>query len=120
MDNNVNIYNKGLDYAMEFGSNWLQPIQSRLSEKYINLSNDELNHFDKVCRKAMNDGHKFIYNRLAKLYEKQKKISQSHLEEEFKDFITNRYNWMSNKNISRLFSQSLYYTMKEGLNSAIK
>lgn len=51
------LLNEGLAMGMEFGTNWLQPIQKRLAKKHPQLSQAELDEYDRVCREAMNFGH---------------------------------------------------------------
>ena len=52
-----NILNEGVSLAMEFGKNWLQPIQKRLSKKYPKLSTTELDEYNTKCQSAMKLGH---------------------------------------------------------------
>jgi len=114
------ILNKGLEFAMEFGSNWLQSIHTRLSKKYKQLSKEKLDYYNDFCRMTMDEGHRFINESLCKLHDDNKSITQQKLKEDFNSFMLGKYNWINNQNLKHLFSQSLYYTWKEGLNDIIK
>lgn len=50
----VDVLNSGLDFAMEFGKDWLRPIQERLRAKFSDLTPSELDAYDRACREAMN------------------------------------------------------------------
>jgi tRNA isopentenyl-2-thiomethyl-A-37 hydroxylase MiaE len=54
------ILNQGMELAMEFGKNWLMPIQDRLGKKHKRLNREELDHYEKVCRKALEYGIKQV------------------------------------------------------------
>ena len=45
--------NAGLELAMEFGQDWLKPIQSRLALEHPQLSAAEPDEADALCRRAM-------------------------------------------------------------------
>jgi hypothetical protein len=100
------ILNDGIDYAMEFGSNWLQPIQSRLLKLYPELSESELDNFNTKCKTAMTAGHYQVYVLAEEL---GKEVS-------FDLFLTNyskSYPWVNEKNLKHLFSQGMYYAWKD-------
>ena len=113
------ILNLGLKYAMEFGTNWLQPIQSRLSQKVPNLTKTELDRFDQTCRSAMETGHNFIYERLSKLSDDQQTIESNQLTKEFEGLLKEKFFWISRSNLKSLLSQSIYYAWKDGLEKTI-
>lgn len=106
-----NILNEGLNIAMEFGENWLNPIQERLSKKYPKLDEEDLDYLNIYCREAMFEGHQFIPQILD---DANKPILSDQLSELFSDFIRNKYNWINKENINRLFSQGCYYAWKDG------
>ena len=43
------ILNYGLDFAMQWGENWMQPIQERLSTKFPDLSSEDLDKYNDIC-----------------------------------------------------------------------
>ncbi len=52
---NETILNIALKLTMEFGENWMQPIQNRLSKRFTNLSNQELDNYNDICQKILED-----------------------------------------------------------------
>jgi hypothetical protein len=109
------ILNRGLEFALEFGSNWLQPIQSRLSKKFPDLQTDELNKYDTICRTAMKDGHDYIYKTLVTAAKEKRKIKEKDVSEELKLFLHKEYPWIDSGNLKRILTQGFYYAGKDGL-----
>ena len=91
---------------MEFGENWLQPIQSRLTKLYPELTEDELNYYNKTCREAMDIGHALVYDLVQKFgkEDSSKKFTS--------DFMAT-YPWINKKNLDHLYSQGRYYAWKD-------
>jgi hypothetical protein len=90
---------------MEWGADWLTPIQDRLSTIYSGLSAAELIEINAVCQTAMKFGHDTVCSLAWK----------SGLGTKFEDFepiMKSQYPWVNAKNMSRLFSQGMYYAMK--------
>ncbi|RYE26542.1 MAG: hypothetical protein EOP51_00300 [Sphingobacteriales bacterium] len=116
--NEADILNAGLDMAMEFGKNWLQPIQERLGKKFPALKNSRLDHYNKICRGAMKAGQKFIYDTLAANQEPGHKIDSKDLQVDFEQWMVARYPWVDQANLRRVFSQGMYYAWHDGYNSA--
>ena len=100
------LLNEGLDIAMEWGKNWLKPIQDRLAVRHPELSQSELNEVNAICQAAMKFGHDFVYN-LALKAGKDTKKSDLELA------MQSRYPWVNAKNIAHLFSQGMYYAWKD-------
>lgn len=105
----VTILNAGLALAMEFGENWLQPIQSRLAAKYPDLAAAELEAYNAACQKAMKSGHELVRSCMKKAGGVQQEAQRL-----FCDAITERYPWMDDANVAHLFSQGCYYAWKDG------
>ena len=101
------ILNVGLELAMEFGENWLEPIQSRLAERHPELSPVELNACNDTCQAAMKFGHREVASALTRTRADQRKAFEL-----FREAVRARYSWMSDENLSHLFSQGCYYAMK--------
>ena len=101
--------NEGLDMAMAFGSDWLRPIQERLSKKYPRLSHAELDEYDRVCREAMNFAHTQLIACWREAGSKQKQAFEFFCRD-----VQAPYPWASDANLSRLFSQGCYYAYKDG------
>ena len=101
------ILNDGLHLAMEWGEDWLKPIQERLSKAYPGLLKEQLDEYSAICQAVMKYGHDQTY-KLAEL--KGNKVSA----EEFESIMISRYPWVNSENLSRLFSQGIYYSWKDG------
>ena len=108
------ILNTGLKLALEFGSDWLKPIQSRLSEKFPKLTEDELNRYDTICRSAMKQGHQFIQKKLEAAAKKKKKPTANDLIDDLRTFLHKENPWIDESNISSILSQGFYYAWKDG------
>jgi len=105
--------------AMEFGKNWLQPINLRLKSKFNHLSDLDIITYDELCRTAMSQGHSFIMDTLIALVDEHKTITAHDLKLRFNDYIKKHYDWINGVNISKLHSQGLYYAWKEGLDKVV-
>jgi len=103
------ILNVGLDLAMEFGKNWLKPIQSRLAERYPTLATKDLDAYDTDCRACMTYANDLIVRCW-----RETKGSQDESFRLFQERVLGRYAWVSAPNLARLFSQSCYYAWKDG------
>lgn len=114
------ILNSGLDFTMEFGENWLQPIHQRLFSKYDFLTKKQLDEYNLICTKAMKSGKDLIYKTLVEVSENQATIDENHLKEKLKSFMLSNYPWIDDKNLSRLFNQGCYYAYKDGLTDCLK
>ncbi len=99
------VLNDGLDLAMAFGTNWLMPIQARLAKKHPLLSESELDEYNKICQEAMKFGHQ----KSSKVFGvKDPKTRMSNFWEQY----NNKYPWVNEENVLRLYSQGMYYSMK--------
>jgi hypothetical protein len=114
------ILNAGLDMAMEFGENFRQPIQERLSKKFRSLSPEQLNHYNTVCLMAMKEGNDFLTDLLSHLSSSHQTIREADLKHQLISFMKTRYSWINQNNLDRLYSQGCYYAFKNGDDSAIR
>jgi hypothetical protein len=101
------LLNDGLELAMDWGENWLAPIQGRLHKIHPRLQISELDEIDAACRQAMNFGHETLYE----LRIRQGKDVST---EEFTASLLAQFPWVSPANAARLFNQSTYYAWKAG------
>lgn len=90
------ILNDGLDYAMEFGSNWLQPIHARLVRLYPELSESELDNYNSTCKTAMTSGHDQVYA-LVEEFGKNTSFDM------FSTNFTKSFPWVNKKNVKHIF-----------------
>lgn len=103
------ILNAGLSLAMEFGADWLKPIQSRLAREYPELTRAELDAYEGECRSAMEFGHAEVQKSW-----RAAGGSQGEAVRVFREAMLGRYAWIEEENVSRLFSQGSYYAWKDG------
>jgi hypothetical protein len=101
------LLNEGLALAMDWGDNWLAPINARLHERHRYLTTEELAVLNATCQGAMRLGHETAYARLRGGAEP---VSL----ESFSAAVREKYPWVSQENLSRLLNQSLYYAAKTG------
>lgn len=94
---------------MEWGPNWLKPIQERLAVKYPHLNVEELDAYQAVCRSAMNFGHEQVPE-----HWHAAGGDQAEAERRSQQAVLARYPWVSPANLSHLFSQGCYYAWKDG------
>lgn len=93
---------------MEWGTDWLRPIQERLSRIAPDLTEEELDYFNSICQEAMKFGHD-------KMHELAEKQGSSVDIDEFSGIFKQRFAWASKENIAHCFSQGMYYAWKDGL-----
>lgn len=96
--------NLGFDLAMEWGHDWLRPIQSRLKKLRPDLSSKQLRECNEICQATMKDGHLLVCNFIRTGAD----IDQDGWTAEMRT----KYPWMSEENLDRCFSQGCYYAMK--------
>ena len=101
------LLNEGLALAMDWGENWLAPIQDRLLQLHPRLRRDELDEINAGCQEAMNFGHRTVY---AMVREQGADVGP----EAFAPALLARHPWVNAENSARLFSQSVYYACKAG------
>ncbi|MGA9638716.1 hypothetical protein [Flavobacterium sp.] len=102
------ILNNGLNFSMEFGENWLVEINNRLSKKHPELSKSELDNCEKICRKINKISHDYVSKNPVKEGNEILFIESS----KFKNFIKNKYDWITDDNLNNLYSQSCYYALR--------
>jgi hypothetical protein len=102
------ILNRGLSLAMEWGTDWLKPIQARLSATYPQLRRDQLDHYDSVCRAAMTLAHDTVYSMAERAGSKVDSAT-------WRATVLSQYAWVSDDNLARALSQGMYYAWKDGL-----
>lgn len=105
---NKDILNEGLHLAMAWGEDWLKPIQPRLAKLHPELSAGELEQYNTICQEAMQFGCEAAkqFAAIALAEENAQNL------ERFSSQIRQHYPWANNDNLSRLFSQGIYYALK--------
>jgi hypothetical protein len=109
LDMDPRILNVGLHLAMEFGENWLRPIQQRLAVAFGTLTPDELDTYDRICRQTMAFGEQQV-----RLRWKEAAGNETEAYRLFKIAVLDQYPWVTDGNLSRLFTQGCYYAYKDG------
>jgi hypothetical protein len=113
------ILNEGMQIAMEFGENWLQPIGQRLKSEFDHISDSEAIEYDNLCRNARDEAHNFMLEALGKLADEHRTIMNQEFKLQFDSYINNYFDWMNKANIKKLYSQGMYYAYKEGLDATV-
>ena len=101
------VRNDGLELAMDWGEQWLAPIQDRLHARHPALTRAELDRVDDECRSAMRLGHDTVHGFV-------RDGRPALLAESLAPLLRAQFPWISDENVLRLFRQSLYYTTKAG------
>lgn len=112
--------NLSLDLALAWGSNWAQPIQSRLAAKVDTLSSSDLNEYNNSSQEVLNVGFQFISSRLEGVCDARETIKEKVLKTVFVEYMVSRYPWINEENLKKIFSQALYYAWKDGLVDCVK
>jgi hypothetical protein len=94
------ILNDCLNLAMEWGPDWLKPTQDRMRRLYPHLTDTELNQYDTDARAAMHLGFDLMYNNPKAAFA------------ELMAVVRAKCPWVTEKNLSRMYSQGLYYASK--------
>lgn len=102
------ILNVALDMSMEFGENWLKPINEGIHKKYPNISSEDLEKLNSICKKVNQFANNYVYENVSVINGEIKFVNF----DKFKNDILLKYNWISKSNLNRLYSQSCYYAMK--------
>lgn len=102
------ILNIALYMSMEFGANWLKPINERLNKNYPEISSENLEKINSICKEVNKFANDYVY-KSGTVINKEISFVDFNI---FKDIILLKYNWISESNLSRLYSQSCYYAMK--------
>ncbi len=104
----IDILNYGLELSMDFGENWLQPINERLSSVFPNLSAQKLEECHLICKTVNKMGNRYVQENPVHTGTEITFIAF----EAFEKFMLNKYHWVSAKNLKRLYSQICYYAYK--------
>ena len=103
------ILNEGLALALEWGEQWLTPIQERLGAMHPLLSPSDLDAYDEACRAAMRFGHRQV-----PICWREAGPDRDATFTRWRDDVLAKHPWMSEENLGRLFSQGMYYAWKNG------
>jgi hypothetical protein len=97
------LLNLAMELSLEFGPDWLKPIQSRLLQRCPDLTTEEADALDAFARSARDRAHALIND----------VINQGRPSEgEARELIRTEHPWLSESTFERLWSQGCYYAMK--------
>ncbi|KFC22242.1 hypothetical protein [Epilithonimonas lactis] len=108
MDFSKEILNVALNMSMEFGENWLKPIHERLNKKYPEISSENLEKINSICKEVNKFANDYVYESGSVINQEISFVDFNI----FKDDILLKYSWISKNNLNRLYNQSCYYAMK--------
>ena len=108
MDFSKEILNVALNMSMEFGENWLKPIHERLHKKYPEISSEDLEKINLICKEVNKFANDYVYESGLVINQEISFVDFNI----FKDDILLKYSWISKNNLNRLYNQSCYYAMK--------
>ena len=101
------LLNEGLALAMDWGDQWLAPIQERLRAQHRWLAPAELDELYAACQAAMRFGHETAYRLAADNGQQVDPVA-------FTRSVRERFAWVDEANAERLLRQSVYYLWKAG------
>ena len=114
------VLNLSIVLALEWGHNWNQPIQTRLSKKLPSLTTSELDEINGKSKEVLTTGFEILRTTLEKLSDTGETIREKDLKENFEKELTGLYPWISQDNIISIYNQGRYYSWKEGLGESVK
>lgn len=100
--------NQALALAMEWGREWLQPIQARLAATHPHLDASQRDALDALARRTMRAGREALLT----LLRDPRGDSELPSIEAFRASLDPRFAWLDAAQRSRLYSQSIYYLRK--------
>jgi hypothetical protein len=102
------LWNYALELAQEWGEEWLQPVQERLSKVYPMMQRTQLDELNSLAQQAMKRGHDLAYDLIDKLGENES-------EKPWRELYQAEYPWVDERNLSHLLSTGSYYAWKDGI-----
>lgn len=96
-----NILNRALSISLEWGKEWLNPIQNRLMHVVPRLSGNDIEKISEYITRVRDDVFKIYSDN----YDPKSQTFNSDVLKE----VTEKYPWINKNNLSRLDSQGQYY-----------
>ena len=106
--------NVGLRIAMEWGEDWLQPIQERVGTRFPKLDEATLDECNEICQAGMRTGNELAVEcmRGIGLSDKLSREKGHEIQSRFSSEMRAQFPWIDDDNLGRLYSQGCYYAMK--------
>ena len=114
------ILNLSVVLALEWGQNWNQPIQERLTKKLPSLTTTELDELNGKSKEVLSTGFEILRTTLENLTDRGETISEKVLKMDFERELNALYPWISQDNIKSIYNQGRYYSWKDGLGECVK
>ncbi len=102
------IENYALKIHLEFGENFGKDISERLSKKFPNINENEINN----CKKLVKDIEKECWNCVDY---NGPQINVEQLNNSLFEKVFKKYTWINKQNRSNIFTKFSYYFWKDGL-----
>ena len=96
---NAHIQNEALQLSLEWGENFMAPIQTRLRKSFPELTPDQADELEKSSRKIQS----FAFALYEELY--VERMTRAEVEAKIKA----AYAFLDEDNMARLYSQGMYY-----------
>jgi len=93
---------------MEFGENWLKPIHGRIHNKCPDISSENLDKLNSLCKKVNKFSNDYVCNNILMVNGEMSFVDF----DKFKNDVLGKFDWISKSNLNHLYSQSCYYTLK--------
>lgn len=101
--NKDEIFNHAIELSLEWGENFMKPINERLRAQYPHLSDEEAGHYDALCGGLKN----YAFSQIEQAYTKQISWPQA------KQNVDEKYPGLSDENWQRLCTQGQYYAWRD-------
>lgn len=103
------ILNAGLLLALEWGESFGKPIHERLAARYRELTPEQLDELDRICRAAKDFGIG-TFERMAMQSGRVDGVDQGAFVREVRE----RYPWIDDAGLARIRQQGQYYAWRDG------
>jgi hypothetical protein len=97
---------KGLSLAMDWGKDWLMPIQERIRAWDSSITPQQADAINEICQRAMRFGWELVRG------QRDLNLNDFESKDEFERRMLVEYPWVDKPNLGRLYSQALYIAMK--------
>lgn len=95
----------GVELALSFGEDWLQPIQGRLAALFPHLSVAQLDAIEAACQEVKQYSESWLQKEAGK-------HSEEVYDTAWHQTMCAHFPWLDERNLARLFSQGVYYARK--------
>lgn len=97
------IFQVAMQLSLDWGKDWLQPINVRIREKYPRLTEEQAQELNRMCKEIQ----RFCWDDLC-----YKELDGIVTTDQMRKIMQEKYPILDEKNPSRLISQGMYYVRK--------